>query len=52
MLEVDQSNDMVEYGLTLPNSFPLSFFSTLLQNVPSIPQTLTGMLRHRRRARA
>jgi general secretion pathway protein D len=43
MLEVDK-NDMVEYGLTLPNSFPIAFFTTLLHNVPSIPSSLSGML--------
>jgi general secretion pathway protein D len=43
MLEVDK-NDMVEYGLTLPTSFPVAFFSTLLQNVPSLPSSLSGML--------
>jgi general secretion pathway protein D len=44
LLEVDR-NEMVEYGLTLPNSFTVSFFSTLFQNIPSIPSTVTGLLR-------
>jgi general secretion pathway protein D len=43
MLEVNR-NEMVEYGLTLPTSFPVAFFSTLLQNVPSISSSLSGML--------
>jgi len=43
MLEVSE-NDMMEYGLTLPNSFPVTFFSTLLHSTPTISSTLSGML--------
>src|ERR1700722_11709939 len=43
MLEVDR-NQMMEYGLTLPTAFPVAFFTTVLNNIPVIPQNLSGML--------
>ncbi len=45
MLEVSQ-NDMMEYGLTLPNSFPIAFFSTLFaeHSQPISSTSLSGML--------
>jgi len=33
------------YGLPLPSSFPLSSFSTFMQNVPQLAQNISGMLR-------
>jgi hypothetical protein len=33
------------YGFPLPSSFPLSSFSTFMQNVPQLAQNISGMLR-------
>jgi general secretion pathway protein D len=42
-LEVS-SADMLDYGLALPNSFPVVSFSDLLHSTPSIASNLAGML--------
>jgi general secretion pathway protein D len=41
---VTGSKDL-NYGLPLPSSFPLSSFSTFMQNVPQLAQNISGMLR-------
>jgi general secretion pathway protein D len=43
IVEVNK-DDMVAFGLTLPNMFPFISFSTFLNNVPSIASNLVGML--------
>ena len=43
-LEVTNSKEL-NYGLPLPSSFPLSSFSTFMQNVPQLAQNISGMLR-------
>lgn len=42
-LEVDRSK-MLKYGMTLPNSFPLVWFSDFLHSTPQIASNITGML--------
>lgn len=43
LLEVSRNSD-ITYGLTLPTQFPVIALSNLLQNTPSIPQTISGIL--------
>ncbi len=43
-VEVAKSSDL-NYGLPLQSSFPLSSFSTFMQNVPQLAQNISGMLR-------
>jgi len=43
-LEVTNSKEL-NYGLPLQSSFPLSSFSTFMQNVPQLAQNIAGMLR-------
>ena len=43
-VEVTKSSDL-NYGLPLQSSFPLSSFSTFMQNVPQLAQNISGMLR-------
>jgi hypothetical protein len=43
-LEVTKSSEL-NYGLPLQSSFPLSSFSTFMQNVPQLAQNISGMLR-------
>jgi len=43
-VELTNSNDL-NYGLPLPSSFPLSSFSTFMNNVPQLAQNISGMLR-------
>ena len=43
-VELTRSNQ-VNYGLPLQSSFPLSSFSTFMQNVPQLAQNISGMLR-------
>lgn len=35
----------LNFGLPLPSSFPLSSFSTFMQNVPQLAQNIAGMMR-------
>ena len=39
------SSEALNYGLPLPSSFPLSSFSTFMNNVPQLAQNISGMLR-------
>jgi len=43
-VEVNDTKNL-NYGLPLPSSFPLSSFSTFMQNVPQLAQNISGMLR-------
>ena len=43
-LEVNKTSTL-NYGLPLPSSFPLSSFSTFLNNVPQVAQNVSSMLR-------
>ena len=43
-LELTNSKDL-NYGLPLQSSFPLTIFSTFMNNVPSIPSGIPAMLR-------
>lgn len=43
-VELTKSKNL-NYGLPLPSSFPLSSFSTFMQNVPQLAQNISGMLR-------
>jgi type II secretory pathway component HofQ len=43
-LEVTKTKDL-NYGLPLQSAFPLSSFSTFMQNVPQLAQNISGMLR-------
>ena len=43
-LEVTDSSAL-NYGLPLPSSFPLTSFSTFMNNVPQLAQNISGMLR-------
>jgi general secretion pathway protein D len=49
LLEMDfvevTKTQALNYGLPLPSSFPLSSFSTFMQNVPQLAQNISGMLR-------
>jgi type II secretory pathway component GspD/PulD (secretin) len=41
-LEVN-SVDVVSYGLSLPSSFPIVYLGRILNNMPTIPQGITGL---------
>ena len=43
-VEVTNTNNL-NYGLPLPSSFPLTSFSTFMNNVPQIASNISGMLR-------
>jgi hypothetical protein len=43
LIEVSQNSD-VTYGLTLPTQFPVLAMTHWLQNAPSIPQSIVGLL--------
>jgi general secretion pathway protein D len=43
LIEVSRSK-IVNYGLTLPNTFPVTAFGNLLQNVPSLASGISGAL--------
>jgi len=49
LLEMDflevTSSDVLNYGLSIPTSFPIASFSNFLNNVPSIPQGVSAMMR-------
>jgi len=38
------SSEMLNYGLALPNAFPVNWFSTVLNNAPQIASNVAGML--------